>query len=107
LASGSNIIDGENPGLMDAYVKYKGLKFIDIQVGYGKTPYSRNSLVPFFLSPYWQRAQITRGDIFSRRDIGVTLSQSFWKQRINVYGGIYNGIGENLYFAATTMQQEV
>ncbi len=94
MASGANVIDGENPGLMDAYVKYKGLRFVDIQVGYGKTPYSRNSLVPFFLSPYWQRAQITRGDIFSRRDIGLTLSQSFWKQRINLYGGIYNGLGE-------------
>jgi hypothetical protein len=94
LASGQSSIDGENPGLMDAYVKYKGLKFFDIQVGFGKTPYSRSSLVPFIYSPYWQRAQIVRGDIFTRRDIGITLSQSYWRQRINVYAGIYNGLGE-------------
>lgn len=94
IASGQSSVDGENPGLMDAYVKYKGFKFFDIQVGYGKTPYSRNSMTPFVYSPYWQRAQITQGDIFSRRDVGLTLSQSYWKQRINVYAGLYNGLGE-------------
>lgn len=86
--------DPENPGLMDAYIKYKGLKFVDIQLGYGKTPYSRSSLVPFIYSPYWQRAEIVRGNVFSRRDVGITLSKSFWKQRIGIYAGAYNGIGE-------------
>ena len=94
LAAGQSVVDGENPGLMDAYVKFKGLKFIDIQAGFGKTPYSRSSLVPFIYSPYWQRAQIVRGDIFSRRDVGLTLSKSYWKQRINAYAGIYSGLGE-------------
>ena len=94
IASGQSMIDGENPGLMDAYVIYKGIKYFDIQAGFGKTPYSRNSMVPFVFSPYWQRAQIVRGDIFTRRDVGITLSQSFWKQRINLYGGVYNGLGE-------------
>lgn len=86
--------DPENPGLMDAYVLFKGLKFVDIQFGYGKTPYSRSSLVPFIYSPYWQRAEIVRGNVFSRRDVGITLSKSFWKQRIGVYAGAYNGTGE-------------
>lgn len=94
MASGQSMIDGENPGLMDAYVIYKGFDFVNIQAGFGKTPYSRNSLVPFIYSPYWQRAQIVRGDIFTRRDVGITLSHSFWKQRINLYGGVYNGLGE-------------
>ncbi len=94
MASGQSMIDGENPGLMDAYVIYKGFDFVNIQAGFGKTPYSRNSMVPFIFSPYWQRAQIVRGDMFTRRDVGITLSQSFWKQRINLYGGIYNGLGE-------------
>jgi hypothetical protein len=94
IASGQSMVDGENPGLMDAYIKFKGIKYFDIQAGFGKTPYSRNSMVPFVFSPYWQRAQIVRGDIFTRRDMGITLSQSFWKQRINIYGGIYNGLGE-------------
>ena len=86
-------LDPENPGLMDAYVTYKGLP-VDIRVGYGKLPYSRSSMVPFIYSPYWQRAELVRGDIFSRRDIGVTLQKSFWKQRVTLSSGIYNGLGE-------------
>ncbi len=92
--AGTGDIDPENPGLMDAWVKYKGLEFIEIQAGYGKLPYSRNSLVPFIYSPYWQRAQLTRGEFFSRRDAGLTLSTSTWKQRIKAYAGIYTGLGE-------------
>ncbi len=86
--------DPENPGLMDAYIKYKGLKFMDVQVGYGKLFYSRNSMVPFSFSPYWQRADLIRGDVFSRRDVGVTVMKDFLNQRLNVYAGIYTGLGE-------------
>lgn len=94
IAAGSaGSIDAENPGLMDAYVIYKGLP-VDIRFGYGKLPYSRSSLVPFLYSPYWQRVEMVRGDIFSRRDIGITLEKSMWKQRINLFAGIYNGLGE-------------
>lgn len=94
LSQNQTVIDGENPGLMDAYVQYKGVPYFDIMLGFGKTPYSRNSMVPFIYSPYWQRAQIVRGEVFSRRDVGLTLSQSYWKQRVNVYAGVYNGLGE-------------
>lgn len=87
-------IDPENPGLMDAFVTYKGLGFMDIQMGYSKLFYSRSSLVPFHYTTFWQRAQIVRGNVFSRRDIGVTLMSDFWRQRINMYGGIYTGLGE-------------
>jgi len=95
IAETSNgIIDPENPGLMDAYIRYKGLEFMDIQVGYGKLFYSRSSMVPFGFTPYWQRAQIARGDLFSRRDVGVTLMKNFWRQQVNVYLGVYTGLGE-------------
>ncbi|TVQ79929.1 MAG: hypothetical protein EA358_02780 [Flavobacteriales bacterium] len=87
-------IDPENPGLMDAYVRYKGLGFMDIQFGYGKLNYSRSSMVPFTQTPYWQRAQIVRGDIFSRRDVGLTLMKNLWRQRINMSAGVYTGLGE-------------
>ncbi len=92
--SSTGAIDGENPGLMDAYVIYKGLSFVDIKFGYGKTPYSRSSQVPFIFSPYWQRVDLVRGDIFARRDVGITLMKSFWKQRVHIQAGAYNGIGE-------------
>jgi hypothetical protein len=86
--------DPENPGIMDAFVTYKGLEVIDVTFGYGKTPYSRASQVPFIYSPYWQRAEFLRGDIFARRDVGVTLSKSMWKQRLTVFAGSYTGLGE-------------
>ncbi len=87
-------IDPENPGLMDAYVRYKGLRFVDVQFGYGKLNYSRSSMVPFSQTPYWQRAQIVRGDVFSRRDVGFTLLKSMWRQRVNMSAGVYTGLGE-------------
>lgn len=91
---GSGVVDPENPGIMDAWLLYKGIPWFDIKVGYGKLPYSRSSLVPFIYSPYWQRSEIARGDIFARRDVGLTLQKSFWKQRINLYAGAFTGLGE-------------
>lgn len=88
------LTDPENPGLMDAYFKYKGLNWFDVSVGYSKVPYSRSSLTPFVFSTYWKRPLISSGQFFSRRDIGITLSKSLWKQRVNLYGGMYNGLGE-------------
>jgi hypothetical protein len=93
-ASSSGAVDPENPGLMDASVTFKYIPMLNITAGYGKLPYGRSSLVPFIYSPYWQRAELVRGDIFSRRDVGITLSSSFWKQRVNLFLGAYNGLGE-------------
>ena len=92
LTQGST--DPENPGLMDAWFKYKGFKWFDVQVGYGKIQYSRSSIVPFSYSTYWQRPELFRGQFFSRRDIGLTLSKSFWQRRIELIAGVYTGLGE-------------
>lgn len=92
--SGTGRPDPENVGLMDAYVMYKGLSHFDITVGYTKLPYGRSSQVPFLYSPYWQRAELVRGDIFSRRDVGITLGGTFWRQCIRVDAGVYTGLGE-------------
>jgi hypothetical protein len=92
--AGSGAIDPENPGLLDAYIRYKPVSHFDITVGYAKLPYGRSSQTPFVYSPYWQRAELLRGDLFSRRDVGLTLSTSLWKQRITAYAGIYTGMGE-------------
>ncbi|MEP0479208.1 MAG: porin, partial [Nonlabens sp.] len=93
-ANSSTDIDPANPGLMDAFVTYKGFDPFNIKVGYSKLPYSRSSLTPFPYSTYWQRAQVVRGDIFSRRDVGITLYKDLWKKRINAYAGMYTGLGE-------------
>lgn len=91
---GATELDPETPALYDAYVKYKGFTPFNITVGYGKVPYSRSSMVGFANTPYWQRANIVRGDIFSRRDVGITLDKSLWSDRINLYAGAYTGTGE-------------
>ena len=87
-------IDPENPGLLDASITYKGLHFMEVKMGYGKLYYSRDAMIPFEYSAYWQSAELTRGSIFSTRDIGVTLMKNFWKQRANIYLGAYTGLGE-------------
>ncbi len=93
-SAAAGVIDPENPGLMDAYVSCALGSVFDVKVGYQKLPYGRSSQVPFFSTPYWQRAEVVRGDLFSRRDVGVTLSSSFWKQRAATYLGVYTGLGE-------------
>jgi hypothetical protein len=93
LAENGN--DAENPGLMDAWVAYKGISWLEIKLGYGKISYSRSSLVPFSYSAWWQRAEMARGNLFSRRDVGLTLSNSFLQRRINLSAGVYTGLGEN------------
>jgi hypothetical protein len=59
-----------------------------------KLPYSFQSLVPFFRSPYWQRAEIARGDFFSRRDVGFLAHLELFKNRIEIDAGVFNGTGE-------------
>jgi hypothetical protein len=92
LTQGSS--DPENPGLMDAWIQYKGLKWFDVRIGFGKIAWSRSSLTPFIYSAYWQRAEFLRGGFLSRRDIGLDISKSFWKQRASIDLGVYTGLGE-------------
>lgn len=92
--------DGEFPALLDANLTYKGLPF-DITVGYDKIRYSRSNLTNFANQPYWQRAEIARGSIFSRRDVGVCLTKDLWQQRINLALGAYSGMGEFIMTSAS------
>lgn len=86
----------EDPGsLMDAYFEYSGLsKYVNIKFGFTKLPFGRSSLIPTAESVFLQRPEVSRGDVFSRRDIGIALNKEFWKQRINIIAGIYSGVGE-------------
>jgi hypothetical protein len=62
--------DPENPGLMDANATW--------------------------MAPKYFRAEIAGGSVFSRRDAGVTLQGKFYKQLLNVYFGVYTGMGEGV-----------
>lgn len=87
------ITDFENPGLMDAFM-FKQFHNFEIRAGYMKVPYSWQSLVPFFRSPFWQRAEISRGDFFSRRDVGILLHTDLLHKLIEIDAGVFNGTGE-------------
>ena len=94
-ASAGGAIDPENPGLMQAYIAYVALP-VKVKFGYSIVPFSQGSLGSVYESPFWSRGILVSGTLSSRRDIGLTLSSSLLKQRLNLYGGVYSGLGENL-----------
>ena len=96
---GTNDELGENPAMLDANITIKKLPF-NIIIGYQKLPYSRYSLTPFQYQPYWQRPEIDRGYIYSRRDAGITLTKTFWHKKIQLFAGAYSGQGELLMLSS-------
>jgi len=90
--------NSENPGIKAAYISYEGDKVpFHIKLGYDKLPYSQGSMSDNYNTPFWTHPILFGGDLFSRRDMGLTLSKSLWKQRVNIYGGMYSGVGENFF----------
>ncbi len=102
LVSGGST--AENPALVTAEVDYsaklfKNLPSLNIKLGYDKLPYSMSVQESIFSTAFWQRATFCKGDYFSQRDLGLTLHTNFWKQKINIYGGAYSGLGEAIFTA--------
>jgi len=91
---GFSSASGEFPAIADGWIAYKAMTGLRITLGYHKLPYSANSNASLETQPYWQRAEITRGGIFSRRDVGLTIKKSFLGERINLFAGVYSGMGE-------------
>lgn len=88
----------DNNGFKAAYIAYEGKKLpFHVKFGYDKLPYSMGSLNDVYSTPFWSHPNLVGGDMFSRRDLGVTLYRSFWEKRVNVYGGVYSGLGENVF----------
>jgi hypothetical protein len=87
-------VDDENPGLMDAFVYANVFSKVRVKVGYMKVPYSFGSLTPFYQSPYWQRAEFLRGNFFGRRDVGALIQTDFFNRKLEVWTGVFNGLGE-------------
>ena len=95
-AATQNKANPANPGIKAAYLQYKGWP-VKIKLGYDKIPYSQGSLSEVWGSPFWGHANLYGGDLFSRRDFGLTLNYRFLNDRINLYGGAYSGMGENFF----------
>lgn len=80
--------------MMQATASYNALKDnLSISIGYDKVPFCRASLVANTESPFLQRPEVARGEVFNRRDIGVKASYSLWNKKINLYAGAYTGMG--------------
>lgn len=79
--------------IMDAFVEID--LPVDVTVGYQKVPYSFSSLCASVNSPFIDRGEFV-DSAFYRRDLGIKLSKSFWKQRIRIDAGIFNGNGKIL-----------
>ena len=93
-AATQNTANPANPGIKAAYIQYRGWP-VWIKFGYDKLPYSQGSMSDVWGSPYWSHGNLYGGDLFSRRDIGLTLNYQTLKNRLNLYGGVYSGMGEN------------
>lgn len=82
-----------NPLLNDAYVVYKAPFGVEFTLGYQKVMFSRGSITPIFRNAFIDRPAMTDGSLFHRRDVGFSANYSFWKQRVRLYTGIFNGLG--------------
>lgn len=85
-----------NPGFKAVYFQYRGWP-VHVKFGYDKLPYSQGSMSDVWSTPYWSHAELFGGDIFSRRDLGLTLNYRTWHDRLNFYAGAYSGMGENIF----------
>jgi hypothetical protein len=81
--------------LKDAYADYHA-KYVNFRAGYQKLPYSFNSIVAEIDDPFLQRPLVV-SKINSRRDLGVTASHWFPQARLTVLGGVYSGMGDEVF----------
>ena len=85
-----------NPGFKAAYLQYNGWP-VHIKFGYDKLPYSQGSISDVYATPMWSHANLFGGDLFSRRDFGLTLNSTVLQNKINLFAGAYSGMGENFF----------
>lgn len=84
-----------NPPVTEAHIRYIN-NIVNVKAGYMKLPFSQSSNMDKVPSPFMQRAAIANEDYYSRRDVGLMLYKDFWQQRIQIYGGIFSGMGEQI-----------
>ncbi len=86
--------DANDGFLMDAWGSFNPLSDrLEVRVGWMKLPFSRTSLVPMSESAFLQRPNVARGGTFTRRDVGTLVRYSALNKLINIYGGVFTGMG--------------
>lgn len=90
--SGSTNVSDEL--LMQSTVEYRTRKDnFNVRAGYDKIPFMRSSIQGLIQTPWLQRPEMARGKSFNRRDLGVTVEKNFLNKRLNLYAGVYTGMG--------------
>lgn len=95
-ATTQNTAAPQSPGIKAAYLQYIGCP-VHIKLGYDKLPFSQGNISDVWATPYWSHANLYGGDLFSRRDWGLTFNYQTWMDRINLYAGAYSGMGETFF----------
>ena len=85
----------------DANITYTGNKYFNVKAGYQKVPFSMGSMITEKYSAFLGRPEVVRSGFFSRRDVGVVLFKDYFNQTLNVYAGIFSGMGEYIWLGAT------
>lgn len=83
--------------LKDAYVNIDLPSKFDLFVGYQRLPFGRSSNVSIFSTVFSQRPDISGGALYYRRNLGLVLRKKMLSDRINLYGGAFNG-GNGIQF---------
>lgn len=86
--------DPENIGLMDLWFQLKPVGALKIRAGFFKVRYSRSNLVSEYDSPFFNRSEICRGQIFGSRDFGLNVNYAFFRGLLNINVGTYTGLAE-------------
>lgn|GEM_PF-4099992 len=81
-----------NP-LLDAKINIDLPNQFNIIAGYQSLEFSLNSIIGFRHSPFFQRTTLADGNLFARRDMGLTLLKKAFKDRFNGSLGVYGGSG--------------
>jgi hypothetical protein len=81
----------------DANVTYTRCKWINIKFGYQKVPFSMGSMITEKYSSFLGRPEVVRSGFFNRRDAGILLYKDFLNQTLNIYAGVFSGMGEYVW----------
>lgn len=96
IDANAGVTFNQNLMLKKVYIQYETAHTgTSLKFGYDKIPYSKLGNESNFHSPFQNKNEVTNGNNFGLRDVGLILGEECWKQRIQIALGAYTGLGEN------------
>lgn len=83
----------QGSAVVDAHITLDLPEQVDLIAGYQLVPFSRNSIIGFRHSPYFQRTTLVDGNLFARRDLGLVLQKQALQNQFMAYAGVFGGSG--------------